>query len=370
MIKYCDLKKINDTYGKELEEAMLRIVSSGWYIRGKETEEFEQAFARYCGCAHCIGTGNGLDALTIILLAYRGMGVMKEGDEVIVPANTYIATILAIMQAGLKPIFCEPDARSYNIDPTRIEQLVTERTRAIMPVHLYGRVAEMTPIIEIAHKHSLKVIEDAAQAHGAIYNGKRTGSLGDAAGFSFYPGKNLGALGDGGAITTNDSSLAETARAIANYGSHKKYVNIYKGINSRLDEIQAAALGVKLRYLDKENDRRREIARRYINEIKNPAIVLPEVKDYEGHVFHIFAVLTTEREKLQQHMHDKGIETLIHYPIAPHKQEAMKEFAELELPITERIHREELSLPCNPTMSDNEVAAVIDAVNNFKSTKL
>ncbi len=366
MIKYCDLKAINGLYGEELNEAILRAASSGWYIRGKEVENFEQAFARYCGCSHCISTGNGLDALTVILLAYSEMGIMAAGDEIIVPVNTYIATILAIMQAGMKPVLCEPDPKSYNIDTGIIESLITEKTRAIMPVHLYGQTAEMTRIMDIARRHSLKVIEDAAQAHGAMHDGKRTGSLGDAAGFSFYPGKNLGALGDGGAITTDDDVLASTARAIANYGSHRKYVHTFKGVNSRLDEIQAAVLGVKLKNLDKENDRRREIAHRYIAGIDNPAVSLPAVNDYKEHVFHIFAILSPERERLQQYLAGMGIETLIHYPIPPHKQEAMEEFSACRFPVTERIHCEELSLPCNPAMSDADIETVIKAVNAFK----
>lgn len=366
MIRYNDLKKINDAYEPELSEAVTRAVRSGWYIRGNEVARFEEAFAGYCGCSHCIGTGNGLDALSIIMHAYRELGVMEEGNEVIVPANTFIATILAIMHAGLKPVLCEPSASSYNIDATKIEQFITERTRAIMPVHLYGQTAEMEHINAIAKKHSLKVIEDAAQAHGAMYNGRRVGSLGDAAGFSFYPGKNLGAVGDGGAITTNDRELAEVARAIANYGSHKRYVNRYMGFNSRLDELQAAVLGVKLPYLDSDNERRRSIARRYIAEIDNPQVTLPQVEDYSRHVFHIFALMSPQREKLQEHLKAEGIETLIHYPIPPHRQEALKQFSHLSLPITEQIHREELSLPCNPAMSDEEVTRVIEAVNSFR----
>lgn len=366
MIKYCDLKKINSAYGAELQEAMLRAIGSGWYILGSETRFFEEQFAEYCGSRHCIGTGNGLDALTIILLAYRENGAVKEGDEVIVPANTYIATILAILHAGLKPVLCEPSPKTYCIDPNRIEALITERTKAIMPVHLYGQACDMAQISTIARKHSLLVIEDAAQAHGAIYNGKRTGNLGDAAAFSFYPGKNLGALGDGGAITTNDTQLADTARAIANYGSQKKYVNKYIGLNSRLDEIQAAALAVKLKHLDRENARRREIARLYIEGISNPLIKLPQIADYSSHAFHIFAIMSAERDMLQEHLRASGIETLIHYPIPPHKQEALKSFAHLSLPITEQIHREELSLPCNQSMSNADAKQVIAAVNSFK----
>ena len=365
MIRYCDLKTINDRYEPQLTEAVTRAAQSGWYIRGKECERFEQAFAAYCGCRHCIGTGNGLDALTIILKAYCEIGTMQPGDEVIVPANTYIATILSIIQAGLKPILCEPCAHSCNIDSARIEELITERTRAIMPVHLYGLVADMDEINSIARKHSLKVIEDSAQAHGAMYGGKRTGNLGDAAAFSFYPGKNLGALGDGGAITTNDTELANAARAIANYGSHTKYVNLYKGMNSRLDEIQAAALHVKLQHLDADNAKRREIATKYISSISNPLVTLPAADKDGNHVYHIFAITTPHREQLQQHLLEHGIETLIHYPIPPHKQQALCEYSHLQLPITERIHAQELSLPCHPAMSDSDVKNVIDAVNSF-----
>lgn len=365
MIKYCDLKEINNRYEPALTEAVTRAAQSGWYIRGKECEAFEQAFADYCGCRHCVGTGNGLDALTIILRAYRELGFMQPGDEVIVPANTYIATILAIKEAGLKPVLCEPCAASCNIDTALIESLITERTRAIMPVHLYGLVADMNSISSIACKHSLKVIEDSAQAHGALYNGKRTGSLGDAAAFSFYPGKNLGALGDGGAITTNDTTLAEVARAIANYGSHTKYVNTYRGVNSRLDEIQAAALGVKLPHLDADNRRRRDIAHKYIDEICNPLVTLP-APDCEGNnVYHIFAVTTPHRELLKEHLEQQGIETLIHYPIPPHKQQALREYSHLHLPVTEQIHACELSLPCHPAMSDSDVQKVVAAVNSF-----
>lgn len=365
MIKYCDLKKINEAHSDGLNKAILRVAESGWYILGEECRTFEKHFSEYCGCRHCIGTGNGLDALTIILLAYKELGTMAEGDEVIVPANTYIATILAIISAGLKPVMCEPDINTCNIDPDKIESLITERTRAIMAVHLYGLVVEMDSITAVARKYSLKVIEDAAQAHGALYNGKHTGNLGDAAGFSFYPGKNLGALGDGGAITTNDSRLAEVARAIANYGSHKKYINLYKGVNSRLDEIQAAILDTKLKYLDNENRRRRAIAGRYINEIDNPHITLP-VADKDGnHVYHIFAVMTPERGRLEEHLRQAGIETLIHYPIPPHRQEALKEYQTQHYPITELIHNQELSLPCHPAMSDDDVAMVIKCVNSF-----
>lgn len=367
MIKYYDLKKVTESHEPQISQAISRVVGSGWYILGNEVKDFEQQFAQYCGCAHCIGTGNGLDALTIIMLAYKEMGIMQDGDEIIVPANTYIASILSILQAGLKPVLCEPRWESCNINPDRIEELVTPRTKAIMAVHLYGRCADITSIERIAKKHSLKIIEDSAQAHGATINGRRTGNLGDASGFSFYPGKNLGALGDGGAITTNDKELADTARAIANYGSQKKYVNIYKGLNSRLDEIQAAVLAVKLQRLDEDNERRRNIATRYNTGISNPLVTLPEYNNREEHVFHIYPIFSEQRDLLQQHLHESGIETLIHYPIPPHKQQALAEFNNLEYPITERIHNQELSLPCHPAMSDDEVARVIHAVNSFKA---
>ena len=366
MIKYCDLKEINQRYEPKLTEAVTRAAQSGWYIRGKECEMFEQSFAEYCGCKYCIGTGNGLDALTIILRAYCETGAMQPGDEVIVPANTYIATILAIMEAGLKPVLCEPCPNSCNINPILIESLITERTRAIMPVHLYGLTCDMESINAIAANHSLKVIEDSAQAHGAIYKGKRTGNLGDAAAFSFYPGKNLGALGDGGAITTNDEQLAKTARAIANYGSHKKYINTYRGVNSRLDEIQAAALSVKLKYLDSDNERRMEIANKYSTGIANPLVTLSFAGKEREHVYHIYPIFCKQREELQKHLLESGIETLIHYPIPPHKQDALREFHELDLPITEHIHTHELSLPCHPALSDSDVGKVIKAINKFK----
>lgn len=366
MIKYCDLKKTTESYEPQLSEAVNRVIQSGWYILGDEVRNFEKAFADYCGCSHCIGTGNGLDALTIIFLAYKELGTMQDGDEVIVPANTYIASILSILQAGLKPVLCEPDWESCNIDPEKIEELITPRTKAIMAVHLYGRCADIPQIGEIAKKHSLKVIEDSAQAHGATIGGKRTGSLGDAAGFSFYPGKNLGALGDGGAITTDDKELADTARVIANYGSQKKYVNIYKGVNSRLDEIQAAVLSVKLQHLDADNEKRRKIAERYNAGICNPMIKTPTFENKEEHVFHIYPVFCEQREKLQKHLQEYGIETLVHYPIPPHRQEAMREYNSFSFPITERIHNEELSLPCSPVMSNEDIDAVIDAVNSFE----
>ena len=365
MIKYFDLQKINDSFEPLLTESVTAVVKSGWYLQGGANSRFEEAFAAYCGCGHCVGVANGLDALTLIFLAYRELGFMTGGDEVIVPANTYIASILAVVRAGLVPVFCEPCERTCNIDPAKIEPLITPRTRAILPVHLYGRVADMRPIMDIARRHSLKVVEDAAQAHGALCGGVRVGALGDAAGFSFYPAKNLGALGDGGAVTTNDSELAAVVRAIANYGSQKKYINIYKGINSRLDEIQAAALLVKLQRLDCDNERRRSVARRYLSEINNPLVGVLQPGDWESNVYHIFPIFTPHREALQAHLRECGIETIIHYPVAPHRQQALAEYSHLQLPITERIHATELSLPLSPVLAGEEVTAVVQAVNAF-----
>ena len=365
MIRYFNLKDINDSFQPQLSQAVQRVTESGRYILGPEVEVFEKLFANYCGSKYCIGVGNGLDALTLIVRAYSELGAMQPGDEIIVPANTYIASILSIMAAGLKPVLCEPAVESCNIDPDKIEELITERTKAIMPVHLYGRVAEISKIKAIADKYSLKIIEDGAQAHGAVYNGKRVGSLGDAGAFSFYPTKNLGALGDGGAVTTDDAQLAEAVRMIANYGSKEKYHNVYKGVNSRLDEVQAAVLAIKLQRLDSDNNSRRNIATRYIAEIKNKYVSTPVVTEIKQHVFHIFPIMTEYRQELQQHLLQQGVETLIHYPVPPHKQEAMREYAHLSLPITERIHKEELSLPLTPIMNDSEVSAVISAVNSF-----
>lgn len=369
MIKYFDLERITASFEPQITEGVMRVTRSGWYLNGKERERFEEEFARYCGCSHCIGTGNGLDALTLIIRAYCEMGTMHPGDEIIVPANTYIASILSIIAAGLKPVLCEPEQHSCNIDPAQIEKHITPKTKAIMAVHLYGRCADMHPIKETASKYSLKIIEDCAQAHGAIYDGKRAGNLGDAAGFSFYPAKNLGALGDAGAITTNDHTLARIARSIANYGSEKKYVNIYKGVNSRMDEIQAAVLTAKLPRLDSDNDRRRATAMRYMQEIANPYIKLPQACRPEENVHHIFPIFCKQRDALQKHLAECGIETIIHYPIPPHKQQAMQEFSHLQLPVTEQIHREELSLPISPLIKKEEVEQVIMGVNSFDASK-
>ena len=366
MIKFLDLQKINLAHQQEIEEKLLETFRSGWYLLGNEVKAFEEQLAAYTGAKHAIGVANGLDALRLILRGYIEMGVMQKGDEILVPANTYIASILAISDNGLVPVLIEPNLHTYNIDIDKIEEKITAKTKGILIVHLYGRVVFSEKLKEIAAKHQLKVVEDNAQAIGAEWNGVKTGNLGDAAGFSFYPGKNLGALGDAGGITTNDEELAKTIRALANYGSNLKYVNIYQGLNSRLDEIQAAVLGVKLKYIDAENSRRKEIAKRYIAEIKNPNIILPENPANEAeHVWHLFVIRTAEREKLQNYLTEKGVQTLIHYPIPPHKQEAYKDWNNLSFPITEQIHDEVLSLPISPVMSDEEVDAVINVLNSY-----
>jgi dTDP-4-amino-4,6-dideoxygalactose transaminase len=368
MTKFLDLQKINAQYADELKKAAVEVIDSGWYLLGDHIKRFESNLASYIGVKHAIGVGNGLDALRLILKAYMEMGVMKEGDEVIVPANTYIATILAITDNRLKPILVEPDVNSYNLDISLVEKNVTSRTRAIMIVHLYGKVCWSEQLEHIAQKCRLKIIEDNAQAIGAGWMDKKTGALANAAGFSFYPGKNLGALGDAGAITTNDNELAATIRALANYGTNEKYVNIYQGLNSRLDEIQAAVLDVKLKYIDEENQRRRKIAERYINEIKNPEIILPEFPENPGqHVWHLFVIRTSKREKLQNYLSENGIQTLIHYPIPPHKQQAYKEWNGYSLPITEQIHNEVLSLPISPVLSNKEVKAIVSLLNNYSA---
>ncbi len=360
MIKFLDIKKINDQ--DEIKTKVAEVIDSGYYILGNECESFERNFSKYCGTEYAIGVANGLDALNIII---KGYGFSK-GDEIIVPANTYIASVLAISHNGCVPILVEPDIQTYNINPDLIEQHITERTKAILVVHLYGRAADMEPILKISKKYNLKVIEDAAQAHGAIYADRKTGNLGDAAGFSFYPGKNLGALGDGGCITTNDSDLAEKIRMLRNYGSQTKYFNLYKGVNSRLDELQAAVLSVKLKYLDHDNERRREIARYYIEHIKNPKIILPQLADdVKSQVWHLFVIRTNERNDLQEFLKQEGIETMIHYPIPLHRQVCYKELSSMSLPITDLIHRNCLSLPISPVMEDFEIQKVVETCNRF-----
>lgn len=365
MIPFLDLKSINNQYRNELTEAFTRVIESGWYILGQEVKAFEEEFAAYCGVKYCVGVANGLEALILIFRAYKELGIMEEGDEVIVPANTYIASILAITENHLIPVLVEPDINTYLLDPQKIEEKITERTKAILPVHLYGQTCEMDLVNDIAKKYNLKVIEDSAQSHGAYYRNRSSGNLGDASGFSFYPGKNLGALGDAGAVTTNDYELAKTIRALANYGSHKKYENLYKGINSRLDELQAAILRVKLKYLEFEIEKRRQIAQYYLDNIKNPKIVLPYVRNEKEHVWHLFVIRTKDRDHLQQYLKDNKIQTLIHYPISPHMQKAYKEWNQYSYPITEKIHKEVLSLPIGSFLTDEQVERIVSVINDF-----
>jgi len=395
-VEFLPLKKINDKHFVEIEQAIDRVLTSGWYLLGNEVKNFEANLAEYVGVKHAIGVANGLDALRLVLKAYMEMGIMAKGDEVIVPANTYIASVLAISDNRLTPVLIEPDINTYNLDISLIEKHITARTKAIMVVHLYGQVCWSEELEALAKKYNLKIIEDNAQAIGAVYsrqttdNGQqsnasegvtpshpltkplRTGSLGDAAGFSFYPGKNLGALGDAGAVTTNDDALASMVRALGNYGSKQKYVNEYQGLNSRLDELQAALLDVKLRYIDADNQRRREIAAYYINNIKNDHIILPSVVCCpssvisESHVWHLFVIRCTERDRLHQYLSENGIQTLIHYPIPPHKQGAYKQMNKAKFPVTELIHNEVLSLPISPVMEWDEVKRVVEALNNWE----
>lgn len=365
MVNYLELRKVTAMHSSEIGDAVRRVVEGGWYLQGEETRLFEQEYAAYIGTKCCVGCGNGLDALTLILRAYMEMGVMRAGDEVIVPANTYIASILAITENGLRPVLVEPRLDTFQIDDSLVEQAVTPRTRAVMLVHLYGRCAYTEKLGDICKRHGLKLIEDNAQAHGCTFGTKRTGSLGDAAGHSFYPGKNLGALGDAGAVTTDDEELARTVRALGNYGSSRKYVFDMKGRNSRLDEVQAAVLRVKLKYLDGDNAVRRRIAMRYASEIHNPELLLPSPDFCANSVHHIFPVLCRRRDELQRYLADGGVQTIIHYPIPPHRQLCYAELGGLSLPITERIHREELSIPLNQTMQEEEVDRVISLLNGF-----
>lgn len=361
MIKFLDLKKINNRYREEIDSRIKNILDKGWYLQGEENENFTKNFANFCGTKFALGVANGLDALNLIIKAY-GFG---NGDEIIVPANTYIATILAISENGCIPILVEPDIKTYNINPDSIEEKITTKTKAIMVVHLYGQAVQMEKIWKIAKKYNLKIIEDSAQAHGAIYQENRTGNLGDASGFSFYPGKNLGCIGDGGAVTTNDEELFNKIKAIANYGSDRKYHHIYKGVNSRLDEIQAAVLDIKLKHLDSDNNKRREISKYYRENIKNSKLILPDTYDEKSHVWHIFAVRTQNRDEFQKYLTEKGIQTIIHYPTPPHKQGAYKEWNNLSFPITEEIHNTILSLPISPVMTDSEIEKVVEVVNEY-----
>lgn len=369
MIKFLDLQKMNNVYADRIKEATARVIDSGWYLKGKELEKFEKEFSTYIGVRHTVGVANGLDALRIILRAYIEMGTIQEGDEVIVPANTYIASILAITDNRLVPVLVEPDIHTYNIDPNLIEEKITSRTRAIMIVHLYGQNAYSEKIRDLCKTHSLKLIEDVAQAQGAKYHTKRCGALGDAAGFSFYPGKNLGALGDAGAICTDDDELAEIAVALGNYGSHEKYLNRFQGYNSRLDEIQAAILSVKLEGLDQDNAARRKIAEYYLENIKNDRVQLPglpvSMRSEESHVWHVFPVRVSDRKNFRNHLSEHGIQTLIHYPVPPNHQQGYPELHRYALPVTEKIHREIVSLPISPVMTVDEISNVVMVINTF-----
>ena len=365
MIPFLDLKSINAQYRDELIEACTRVIDSGWYIVGNELTSFEKNFAEYCGTKHAIGVANGLEALILTLRAWKEMGKLHAGDEVIVPSNTYIASILAISANDLVPVLVEPDLTTYNLCPTETKAAITDKTKAILPVHLYGQLADMPALMDIADQKNLLVLEDSAQAHGASIDGRKAGNWGDAGAFSFYPGKNLGALGDAGAVTTNDDELANTLRALRNYGSHKKYENLFQGVNSRLDEIQAAMLNVKLPNLDEEIAHRRQIAKAYLEGIDNSHITLPN-QPSESHVWHVFVIRCEQRDELQRYLAEQEIQTLIHYPIPPHKQQAYKDWNNQSYPISEQIHKEVLSLPMGPTLSMQDVDKIIDVINKFK----
>lgn len=370
MTKFLDLKAINSQYRQSLIDAAVRVIDSGSYILGQEVKAFEKEFASYCGVEYCVGVANGLDALMLTLRAWKEMGKLRDGDEIIVPANTYIASILAITENRLKPILVEPDLQNFNLCPDKIREAITHKTKAILVVHLFGQLAPIEKITAIAREHQLLLLEDSAQSHGAKFNGKRAGSWGDASAFSFYPGKNLGALGDAGAMTTNDPELAQIVRVLGNYGSSKKYENIYQGVNSRMDEIQAALLRVKLQHLETETLVRKQIALAYTQEIINPLVSLPiprnlTVSGLDNHVFHLFVVRVKERSAFQAHLKSAGVETLIHYPIPPHHQQAYQNYRHLSLPVTEIIHQEVISLPIGPVMSKHDVTKVISAANSF-----
>ncbi|MCC8358762.1 DegT/DnrJ/EryC1/StrS family aminotransferase [Salinimicrobium sediminilitoris] len=374
MIKFLDLQKMNASYAPQLKEVASKVIDSGWYLQGENLKAFEFNLSKFTGSDYSVGVGNGLDALRLIFKAYLEMGFMAEGDEVIVPANTYIASILAITDNRLKPIFVEPNLDSYNLDISKIEEKISSRTKAIMVVHLYGQVCWSEDLENISEKYGLKIVEDNAQAIGAEFrysngNIKKTGTLGDAAGFSFYPGKNLGALGDAGAVTTGDKELSEIIRAIGNYGSKEKYINEYQGLNSRMDEIQAAFLNVKLKFIQSDNQKRREIAEDYLKNINNTSITLPfiegDISNNQSHTWHLFVIRTSNREKLGEFLHQNGIQSLVHYPIPPHKQKAYKQFNHLDLPITEKIHREVLSLPISPVLTNSETSEIINVINDF-----
>jgi dTDP-4-amino-4,6-dideoxygalactose transaminase len=371
MVKFLDLKRINNAHNSELKKAAERVIDSGWYLLGENVKSFEDEFSSFIGVSNSIAVANGLDALRLILRSCLELGYLKPGDEVIFPSNTYIATVLPIIEFGLVPVFAEPSISDYNLDLVKLKNKITEKTKAIMVVHLYGKVCWSDELENMANEHELMIFEDNAQAIGATWRGRKSGSLGIASAHSFYPGKNLGALGDGGAVTTNDKEIADCVRALSNYGSHEKYINIYIGYNCRLDEIQAAFLRVKLEHIDKENKARRDVADFYQKNIKNSQIILPELnveldikKDF-SHVWHLFVIRCQDRDKAQKLLLDSGVQTLIHYPIPSHKQEALSDYRELELPVTEKIHREVLSLPIYPYMSQEEMMVVVDAVNNL-----
>ncbi|MBB4034612.1 dTDP-4-amino-4,6-dideoxygalactose transaminase [Dysgonomonas hofstadii] len=366
MIPFLDLKRETEPYASEIKEAINRVVDSGWYILGEEKERFEQEFAAYCGVSHCVGVGNGLDALRLILMGYMELGRIQIGDEIILPANTFVATALAVSQCGLIPVLADCDIDTYNIDPVSVKVKITGKTKAVIAVHLYGQVASMSILTEIAKQHDLLLIEDAAQAHGAIYGNKRAGSLADAAAFSFYPVKNLGALGDAGAVTTNDKELARVMGQLSNYGCESKYINKYKGLNSRLDEIQAAILSVKLKYLDKDNLKRKEIAGFYSENVKNKDIILPLLDNTKSHVFHQYVIRCPQRGKLQEYLLKEEIQAQVHYPVAIHKQKAYTEMSGLNLPVSERLQNEVLSLPAYPSLTEEEQEKIASALNDWK----
>ena len=365
-VDFLSLKKVTSKYAEEIHEAVNRVVDSGWYLQGEENKRFEANYAAYIGTKYAVGCGNGLDALIWIFRAYMEMGVMQPGDEVLVPANTYIASILAITHNKLVPVFIEPDPVTLQLDDSLLERAITSKTKAMLIVHLYGQCSYTDRIGELCRKYNLKLVEDNAQAHGCLFKGIKTGSLGDAAGHSFYPGKNLGAFGDAGAVTTNDAKLADLVRSLGNYGSSRKYVFDYKGFNSRLDEIQAAVLDVKLKHLDEDIALRRAVARYYLEHITNPEVRLPTIKDWDAHVFHLFPVLCKRREELQRYLTENGIQTNIHYPIPPHKQKCYAEYGHLALPLTEQIHAEELSLPMSPVLELDEMEYVVKILNDWK----
>lgn len=366
MISFLNLKAINNKYENELKSACVRVIDSGWYILGKEVSSFEDSFSNYCGTQYAIGVANGFDALVLTLRAWKELGRISDGDEVILPSNTYIATLLAITENNLKPVLVEPSEDTFNLTSDGIRPYITDKTKVILPVHLYGQISPMPEIIQLAKEFNLLVLEDCAQSHGASIKGIRAGSWGDAGAFSFYPGKNLGALGDAGAITTSDEELKNTLIAIRNYGSNEKYKNRFKGVNSRLDEIQAAMLSVKLKYIENDISLRRSIANKYLSEIKNLNIILPKVADQNSHVWHLFVVRTNRRDELESHLNSKEISSLVHYPVALHKQEAYSELSGLTLPITEGLQDSVLSIPISPVMVEGEVDLVVSALNSFK----